>query len=334
MQHLLRRLAISVPTALVAVVVVFVAIRLVPNNPALAAFGQHAVPDKVVAEMKRRGWDRPILVQLGQFAKQVITTGDLGESFFYTETVTAGLKRTFPATVELTLAASLIAVPCGVLLGIAAAVWRNRWPDILCTAGSLLGVSVPVFFLGILLRYWFTGLPTGRRLPLGLGFDSSTGFVLIESLLRGRFDVFAAGIRHLILPAVALSTIPLAIIARITRSAMLDVLSSDYVRTARAKGSAGWRVVLRHALPNASIPVVNIAGLQIGQLLTGAVLTETVFDWPGLGKFLVDAVLKSDYAVVQGATLLIAAVFVTTNMVIDLLYVLLDPRLRLGGANG
>ncbi len=331
MAYLARRVLISIPTAMVAVVAVFVAIRLVPNNPALGAFGQHAVPEKVAAEMQRQGWDRPILGQLGQFLREVFTQGDLGESFFHTESVAAGLKRTFPATMELALAALLIAAPCGLLLGIAAAVWRNRWPDVLCTAGSLLGVSVPVFFLGIMLRYWFTGLPTGRRLPVGTEFDAASGFVLIESLLRGRFDVFSAGLRHLILPAVALSTIPLAIIARITRFAMLDVLSADYVRTARAKGSAWWRVVLLHALPNASIPVVNITGLQVGQLLTGAVLTETVFDWPGLGKFLVKAVLDSDYAVVQGATLLIAVVFVTTNLAVDLLYVLLDPRSRWGG---
>jgi peptide/nickel transport system permease protein len=332
MGYLIRRVLISVPTALVAVLVVFLAIRVVPNNPALAAFGQHAVPEKVAAEMQRRGWDQPVWVQLKRFLGQVVAAGDLGESFFYPESVVDGLRRTFPATVELALAASLIAIPMGILLGVAAAVWRGRWPDAFCTVGSLLGVSVPVFFLGILLRYWFTGLPTGRRLPLGMGFESATGFILVESLLRGRFDVFAAGIRHLILPAVALSTIPMAIIARITRAAMLDVLSSDYIRTARAKGSAGWRVVLRHAFPNASIPVVTISGLQVGQLLSGAVLTETVFDWPGLGRYLVDAVLKSDYAVVQGATLLIATVFVGINLAIDLCYVLLDPRMRGRGA--
>lgn len=331
MGYLIRRVLISVPTALVAVLIVFVAIRVVPNNPALAAFGQHAVPEKVAAEMQRRGWDQPVWVQLGQFLRSFATSGDLGESFFYPESVLDGLRRTFPATVELALAASLIAVPIGVLLGIAAAVWRGRWPDAMCTVGSLLGVSVPVFFLGILLRYWFTGLPTGRRLPLGMGFETATGFVLLESLWQGRFDVFAAGVRHLILPAVALSTIPMAIITRITRSAMLDVLASDYIRTARAKGSAAWRVVLRHAFPNASIPVVTISGLQVGYLLSGAVLTETVFDWPGLGRYLVDAVLKSDYAVVQGATLLIATVFVAVNLLIDLCYVLLDPCLRGGG---
>jgi ABC-type dipeptide/oligopeptide/nickel transport system permease component len=328
-QYFLRRLLVSVPTALVALVAVFVAIRVVPNNPALARFGQHAVPEQVAAEMQRRGWDRPVLAQLGDFIRQLATTGDLGESFFYPETVVDALRRTFPATVELAIAAAVIALPCGVLLGVAAAVWRNRWPDVLCATGALVGVSVPVFFLGIMLRYWFTGMPTGRRLPLGMGFDSTSGFILIESLLRGRFDVFVAALRHLCLPAIALATIPLALVARITRAAMLEVLSADYVRTARAKGSSAWRVVLRHALPNASIPVVSIAGLQISQLLTGAVLTETVFDWPGLGRRLVDAVLKSDYPVVQGATLLIAIVFVAMNLLTDFIYVLLDPRLRL-----
>lgn len=331
MAYFLRRALIAIPTALVAVSLVFVAMRMLPGNPILAAYGQHAVPERVTAEMERRGWNKPVLVQLGNFLRQAAVHGDLGESFFYPETVGQALRRTFPATVELALAAMLLAVPLGVTLGIAAAVWRGRWPDLLCSSGALLGVSVPVFFLGILLRYWFTGLPTGRRLPLGMEFESYSGLIVFESFFRGQWDICWVAARHLVLPAVALATIPLSVVARMTRAAMLDVMSADYIRTARAKGNAAWRVVLRHALPNASIPIVNVAGLQLGQLLSGAVLTETVFDWPGLGRLLVDAVLKSDYPIVQGATLLIATVYVLLNLTLDTVYVVLDPRVRLGG---
>ena len=222
----------------------------------------------------------------------------------------------------------LIALPVGILAGVAAAVWRNRLPDYLCMSGSLLGVSVPVFFLGICLLYAFPNMPPGWRLPPGLHFSRSTEFVVIESLLRGQLGVFLAAVQHLILPALALSTIPTAYVARITRSSMLDVLAADYVRTARAKGAPPWRVVMRHALPNASIPIANIGGLQVAQLLSGAVLTESVFNWPGLGRYLVQAVQQSDYNVVQGGTLLVAGVFVLVNLLIDLLYAVLDPRVR------
>jgi len=330
--YLLRRLAVAVPTTVVAVLIVFVAIRVLPNNPILASYGQHAVPEDVEEEMEKRGWDQPLYQQLGTFIADLVSSGDLGESFFGPETVAEGLWEKFPATVELALAALFIAIPCGLLLGIAAAVWHNRWPDSLCTAGSLLGLSIPVFFLGSCLLYLFPNMPTDQRLPVITEFDHWSGFILIESLLQGRLDVFGLALKHLCLPAIALSTIPMAIIARITRSSMLEILSADYIRTAKAKGNAPWRVVMRHAFPNASIPVVNIAGLQLGALLSGAVLTESVFNWPGLGTYLVEAVIRSDYEVVQGATMLVALIFVMTNLMVDMLYVWLDPRVRLGEA--
>ncbi len=323
-----RRAVLALLTTFVAFAAAFVAIRALPNNPVLARFGQHAVPEQVVAKMDELGWDRPVWRQFIDFLVDVAATGDLGESFFYPERVVDGLARTFPATVELTLAALLIAVPLGIVAGVAAAVWHNRWPDYLCMAGALVGVSVPVFFLGILLMVAFQNMPTGGRLPLAMSYDRSTEFIVLESLLRGRWDVAAAALRHLCLPALALSSIPTAVVARVARSSMLDVLGADYVRTARAKGSAPQRVVFRHALPNASIPIANIAGLQLGQLLSGAVLTESVFNWPGMGTYLVAAVQRSDYNVVQGGVLLVAIVFVTLNLALDVLYVLLDPRLR------
>ncbi|MCA9100471.1 MAG: ABC transporter permease [Planctomycetales bacterium] len=320
------RLAVCIPTTLVALSIAFIGIRLIPNNPILARFGQHAVPQQVQAEMIRHGWDRPLYEQLGGFVKDLVLRGDLGESFFHNESVTDGLARVFPATVELTLAALVIALPLGIVSGIVAAVWKDRWPDRLCMAGSLVGISVPVFFIGICLIYALPNMPTGRRLPPGVFYDRSTEFVLFESLLRGQWHVVALAVKHLCLPAIALSTIPAAMVARVARSAMLEVLNADYIRTAWAKGNPRWRVVLCHALPNAAIPIVEISGLQTGQLLAGAVLTETVFSWPGLGQYLVHAVQQSDYNVVQGTTLLIAALFVLVNLTIDLLHCGLDPR--------
>jgi len=223
----------------------------------------------------------------------------------------------------------IIAVPFGISFGVAAAVWRNRFPDYFCMIGSLIGVSVPVFFLGICLRAIFTDLPTSQRLPSYVfDFEPLTGLYLIDTLLRGRFELFLSALKHLLLPAIALSSIPTAIIARITRSSMLEVLSADYVRTARAKGNSRWRVVWRHAFPNASVPIVNITGFQIGLLLSGAVLTETVFDWPGMGKYIVDAVPDKDYVVVQAGALVIATIFVMLNLFLDVVYAWLDPRIR------
>ncbi len=335
--YVVRRLAIAVPTTFVALLLAFVAIRALPGNPILAAYGQHAVSGQVEQKMEELGWDKPLYHQFWTFLSGMVTRGDLGTSFLTDETVGQGLRRTFPATIELAFAALLIAIPLGIAAGVVAALWRNRWPDYFAMTGALLGVSVPVFFLGICLMYLFSGafspmfpaMPYNQRLDVRIDFQSTSNFIVIESLLRGRFDVFLNALKHLCLPAIALSSIPTAVIARMTRSCMLEVLSADYVRTAKAKGASRLRTVMRHAFPNASIPVVNIVGLQLGALLSGAVLTETVFNWPGLGRHLVRAVLSGDYAVVQGAILLIAIVFVLTNVVVDVLYVLLDPRIRL-----
>ncbi len=330
--YLTKRLLHAAITLLVALAMVFLALRVLPNNPIMARFGQHTVPGEVAQEMARQGWDQPLHVQFGRFLWQLLRHGDLGESFFRPgENISDGLRQKLPATIELALAALAIAVPTGILAGVAAAVWRNRWPDFLGMSAALLGVSVPVFFLGLCLMAAFSNMPTGMRLPATVLFESKSGFLLLETLLRGRFDLFAAALRHLCLPALALSTIPMALIARVTRSSMLEVLSADFIRTARAKGCRPWRVVLRHALPNASVPVTNIVGFQVGLLLSGAVLTETVFSWPGLGRYLVEGVNNSDYAVVQGGALVVAGLFVSINLVLDLLYLWLDPRIRLSG---
>jgi peptide/nickel transport system permease protein len=305
-----------------------------PGNPILARFGQHPVPERIEAAMTAQGWDRPLAVQLRDYLRSVFMEADLGRSLVRpVEIIREELAVRFPATIELALAAMVMALPLGVLAGVAAAVWRNRWPDYVCMSGSLLGVSVPVFFLGLCLMSASELLmgnyfPIGRRLPIGVDYQSVTGLFVLESLIRGDWPVLGEALRHLFLPALALSSIPAAVIARLTRSSMLEVLDADYVRTARAKGASRTRAVIRHALPNAAIPIANVAGLQASSLLTGAVLTETVFSWPGVGTYLVGAVQENDYTVVQGSMLLVAAIFAIANLLLDVLYAWLDPRVR------
>ena len=329
--YLLRRLGHALATIFVAVTLVFLAMRALPGNPILARFGQHPDENQIKWLEKQLGWDQPLYVQLGTFYWRLFTQGDMGESIARRNSVSGELLRCVPATIELTLAALFIAIPCGMAAGTAAAVWKNRWPDRLCTFGSLLGVSVPVFFLAIGLRAFLPWFPVSGRLAAmdQRMFDEITGFYLLDTLLRGEPRLFLSALHHLALPAAALSTIPMAIIARITRGSMLEVLSADYIRTARAKGSNLLRVVLRHALPNAAVPITNIVGLQVGLLLSGAVLTETVFDWPGLGLYVKNAVVgDTDYPAVQGAAIVIATMFVSINFLVDLLFVWLDPRIR------
>lgn len=330
--YLAGRLAHAAVTLVVAVSLVFLAVRVVPGDPLLARFGQHPDAQQMARLRKEYGWDRPLVVQLGQFFWQVLTTGDLGRSLARTnQPVGREVAQRMAATVELALSALLLAIPLGIAAGTAAAVWRNRWPDRLAMALALAGVSVPVFFLAICLREVITFLPASGRLPpvARLGFTPRTHLYLLDTLLQGRWDLWLATLRHLLLPSLVLSTVPMAVIARITRSTVLEVLGADYIRTAWAKGNSLWRVVWRHVLPPAAVPITNIAGLQVGLLLSGAVLTETVFDWPGLGRYLVQAVLgDKDYVAAQAAAIVVAALFVTLNLILDLLYAWLDPRLR------
>jgi peptide/nickel transport system permease protein len=330
---LLRRLLQAVITIVVAVALVFVAVRAIPGSPLRARFGNHPNQAQLEALEKQYGWDRPIYLQLGDFFWQLVTTGDFGQSLARTNVkVNDELRRRIPATVELTMAACLLAIPLGISAGTLSAVFRGRWTDRAVSILALLGLSIPVFFLGMVLRSVFTGLPTSQRLPpvSFFQFEPITDLYLIDTLLRGRPDLFLQAAEHLLLPALALSTIPMAIIARITRGSVLETLSADYIRTARAKGASFLRIVLRHALPNAAVPITNIAGLQVGLLLSGAVLTETVFDWPGLGQYMADAVIRDkDYVAVQAAAIVIATMFVTINLLLDLLFVWLDPRIRI-----
>ncbi len=302
-RYILKRVVLALPVLLGVSVVVFVAIRLIPGDPAQLMAGQAATQEVVQQIRQSLGLDQPLPVQYLYFLRNVVR-GDLGRSLFNGAPVAEELAQRFPRTVRLALASMAVASLIGIPAGILAATRRSTWVDTAVMLVALAGVSVPVFWLGLNLILLFS--------------------VRLQWLPSFGYETW----RHLVLPSLTLGAASTAIVARMTRSAMLEVLGQDYVRTARAKGLAERVVVNRHALRNALIPVVTVLGLQLGTLLSGAVLTETVFAWPGIGRLLVEAVLARDYPIIQGATLLIAATFVVLNVAVDVLYGLLDPRIR------
>jgi len=263
-----------------------------------------------------------------------VLRGDLGTSVLRQEPVTQELIRRFPATIELALFAMLFALLIGVPSGILSATRRGSWVDSGSMLVALIGVSMPIFWLGLMLSFLFAvilhWLPTGGRLTATMQYDPITNLVLVDSLLKGDPALFVDGVRHLILPAIALGTIPMALIARMTRSSMLETLSLDYIRTAQAKGLHERAVIVNHALRNALLPIITVVGLQIGILLSGAILTETIFSWPGIGRWIVEAIYARDYPIVQGVTLFIAGVFVIVNLTVDVMYGFVDPRIHYG----
>jgi peptide/nickel transport system permease protein len=329
--YVVRRL-LFLPVVLWAVsFIVFVLMRAVPGDPATAIVGEKA-PIEVRQRVRReRGFDRPILVQYGIYVGKLLH-GDLGESFKHSsERVSDQIARKLPHTIELAGAAMAIALVGGLALGILSAVYKGKWIDYVSMTVALAGVSVPIFWLGLLLILAFEAvLPISGNLNPELLLDSRTGFILVDALLARNGAAFWDALKHLVLPALALSTIPLAMTARITRSALLEVLESDYIRTARAKGASPARVVLRHALRNAAIPIVTLVGLEFGYLLGGAVLTETVFDWDGMGTYILTSVRETEYESIGGAVLVLAFMFVLVNLAVDLLYAFIDPRVRYG----
>ncbi|GLV47792.1 peptide ABC transporter permease [Thermus sp. LT1-2-5] len=331
--YIVRRLLGLVPVLFGITLLVFLFLQLIPGDPAQAILGERGTPEQLAALREKLGLNRPLYVQYLTFVRNVLT-GDLGTSAVSTIPVAEELKRRWPATFELALAATLVAVVLGIPVGTLAAVRKNSLLDTLSMSLSLVGVSMPVFWLGLLLVYLFAvnlhWLPTGGRLStdLAIDFRPITGFLLLDGLLTGQPQVLGDALKHLILPALTLGTIPLAILTRITRSAMLEVLSQDYVRTARAKGLAERQVILKHALKNALLPVVTIIGLQFGTLLGGAILTETIFSWPGIGSYIYEGILNRDYPVVQAGVLVVATAFVLVNLLVDLSYALLDPRIQ------
>ncbi|MBI5811732.1 MAG: ABC transporter permease [Meiothermus silvanus] len=326
-----RRLLGLIPVLFGISLLVFLFLHLIPGDPAVVLLGERATPEQVESLRERLGLNQPLPTQYVLFLRDLLS-GDLGTSIFNLLPIRDQLANRWPATFELALSAMLIAVILGIPLGILAAVRKNSLWDNASTIFSLIGVSMPVFWLGLLLIYLFAvnlhWLPPSGRISIegGNAFQAISGFFLLDALLQRRAmgDVLS----HLILPALTLGTIPLAILMRITRSAMLEVLSQDYVRTARAKGLAERVVIFRHALKNALLPVVTIIGLQFGTLLGGAILTETIFSWPGIGLWLYEGILNRDYPVVQGGVVFVALIFVIVNLLVDLSYALLDPRIQ------
>jgi len=332
--YVLRRLALLVPTLLGMSILTFSLIHLVPGDPAQVMLGERATPQAIENLRKELGLDRPLYVQYGRFLGGLLT-GDLGRSLKTREKIVIEMAERFPATFELALAAILFSGVFGVFAGILAARYRRSFFDVFVMAGSLAGVSMPIFWLGLLVILLFSvklgWLPLAGRISPAFAVPKLTGFLLIDTLAAGKPLAFIDAIRHLVLPAVVLGTIPLAVIARMTRAAVLDVLTQDYVRTAWAKGLSEARVLLVHVLKNALIPTITVIGLQFGYLLGGAIITETIFAWPGVGRWLVLAVAARDFRAVQGGVLLLATVFVLVNLAVDLLYAVADPRIRLGG---
>jgi peptide/nickel transport system permease protein len=326
--YALKRLLVALPVLWGVTLVVFLMVRLMPGGPARAILGERATAEKIAELERANGWDRPLLVQYGAFLRDACLRFEFGESYLRRVKISREIAQRFPATIELAAAAMLLAVLVGLPAGILSAARRNTWIDYASMTGALIGVSVPVFFLGLLLMMAFPFLPAGGRLPVTMDVKAVSGFVPLDAILEGKTAELAAWLRHLVLPAFALSTIPMAVIARLTRSSVLETLGEDFVRTARAKGLTERVVVLKHALRAALVPIVTIVGLNFGYLLAGAVLTETVFQWPGMGFYVVQAVLSHDYNAVQAGILLVAASFVGINLLVDLSYGVIDPRIR------
>jgi dipeptide transport system permease protein len=332
LRYILGKLALIVPTFIGITILSFGFVRILPGDPVLVLAGERGLsPERHAALMTQFGLDRPIVVQYLDYVWRIFH-GDFGISFSTKRAVLAEFFNRFPATVELALCAMLFAVVLGVAFGIVAAVKRGSLFDQLTMGTALVGYSMPIFWWGLLLIIVFSGTlhwtPVSGRIDLQFFFKPVTGFALIDSLLSGQKGAFQSALSHLILPTIVLGTIPLAVIARQTRSAMLEVIGEDYVRTARSKGLPPSRVIGVHAFRNALIPVVTTIGLQVGMLLTGAILTESIFSWPGIGKWMIDSISKRDYFVVQGGLLLIALIVMAVNLIVDVLYALINPRIR------
>ena len=330
--YIIKRLLWAIPTLLGVSVLVFSMVHLAPGDPALVMLGEHANKEAVDALREQMGLNKPLLEQYYYFISHAIQ-GDFGTSIISGEPVISEFADRFPATVELSLVALTFATIAGLFAGIVSAVKRYSWFDYISMSTALAGVSMPVFWLGLMLIYFFSvnlgWLPVSGRLGYEFDIDHVTGFYLIDSLLMKDYAAFWDTCKHLLLPAFALGTIPMAIIARMTRASMIEVMKEDYVRTAKAKGCTKAQVILIHALKNALMPVITVIGLMLGTLFAGAILTETTFSWPGIGKWLVNAVNQRDFPIIQSTTLIIATVFVVINIIVDLLYAVVNPKVRL-----
>ncbi|MBD1380504.1 ABC transporter permease [Metabacillus arenae] len=329
--YTVRRFLALIPVLFGMTLVVFAIIRAIPGNPAQVILGQRATEEAIATLTKELGLDKPWYIQYGDYLGSLLT-GDLGTSLRTRGPINEEIWPYLAATMELTLVAMLIAIVIGVNAGIISAWFSNSWFDYIAMILALVGVSMPIFWLGLMEQWAFSinlaWLPSTGREDVRNPIEAITNLYIIDTLLQGRADQFMDVIKHLVLPSFALASIPMAIIARMTKSTMLEVMKSDFIRTARAKGLKMFWVVYKHSLKNAIIPVLTIIGLQTGLLLGGAILTETIFGWPGLGRYLYDAIGYRDYPVIQSGILVIAAIFVVINLIVDLLYAVVDPRIK------
>lgn len=330
-RYIVRRLLQAIPVLIGLSIVLFAFIHLLPGDPARTILGQRATEESLARLRAALGLDKPLYEQYFDYIGGLLQ-GDFGRSLVNDSRVLDEFLVKFPATIELTVAALIFAVGLGIPLGRLGARHAQRWPDGVVTIISLLGISIPIFVLGLSMQYLFGVvlgvLPVSGRVEVRLGIDAVTNFMLIDTVLAGSVDGFLSALSHLILPAIALGSIPLAIITRITRASVLDVANEDYVRTARAKGLSERRVDGRHIMRNAWLPVTTVIGLSVGGLLAGAVITETVFSWNGVGRWVVDAIGDRDYFVIQSSILFFALIFVLVNLAVDIGYAVLNPRIR------
>ena len=329
--YIIRRLMIMIPTLLGVSIIVFLMLHLTPGDPAELLMGERASEEALQEIREHLGLNKPLYVQYGMFLKQLMQ-GDLGETIWTRQKVWIEVKQRFPATIELSLVALFISCVMGMILGIVSATKQYSIFDYLSMLGALIGVSMPIFWLGLVFMLIFSlnlgWLPMSGRLSVGIELETITNFYILDAVLTRNWPAFRDAVWHIIMPAFTLSTIPTAIVARMTRSSMLEVLRQDFIKTAEAKGLSQFKVVFKHALRNALIPVVTTIGLQFGVLLCGAILTETIFAWPGVGKWIYDAVMQRDYMVIRSGTLFLASIFIVINLCVDLLYAVINPRIK------
>ncbi len=330
-QYITRRLISLIPVLIGVSLIVFLLIRMIPGDPVIIMLGERARPEDIERVREEMGFNRPVYVQYVEWMGRILR-GDLGTSIINRTQVMDELKYRLSATIEMIVVGMIIGMIIGISIGIISALRRNTWVDLVATAGALLGVSMPIYWLALILVYALAVnrqiFPPSARLDVDLNVTRHTGFMLIDTLLMGDIRLFGNALWHLALPSFVLSTVIMPILARLTRASMLEVMRQDYVRTATAKGLTRNLVITRHALKNALLPIVTVVGLQLGGLLGGALLTETIFSWPGMGLWTYRAILSRDYPIVQGAVLVSAVIYVGVNLLVDISYAYLDPRIR------